>query len=485
MKFIITMVLFFSTLTLSAQTPKITWGPEYKATGGENLLLGTDGTHFYTINGDREKPSLTKFDLNCRLVSITPLGVNDNRGKREELFVYNVLKTEGHIYLITYGQNSKTGFGNYYYNELVNGRLTSPPTLFHSTPVKHEPRGTGTYSEYSRRFQFISSPNGKLVVHFNYAPVKDKKQLISVFVFDEKLKTLWHQEVTVEIEANYYVPTDVAIDNNGQAYLFAMDLTIDKNANRSEVLFLHVFNSDKHNKFTLFNHPETKYSSSQLYLTPENELIIAGLYRVEGESYDAQMGLHYCKFANGKITNKTYKFSEEFMSDLRITDSEKDNKFLTGFDPSTNFIFYPDGSFLFIAERNIHYADYTFNYASGFILSRFSSTGELISLNKITRYFQNKRDSDDQLSFSYFIKNHDLFFLFNTMVDENGEIPKKGTNVDLCEFPEAGKPGIKTLFNDKESKMLLSARFYLDLGNGKYLIRKSDDKLYNYGLINL
>lgn len=45
----ILLLLALSTSPLFAQLPKISWGPEYKTNGGENLILGSDTNTFIPL----------------------------------------------------------------------------------------------------------------------------------------------------------------------------------------------------------------------------------------------------------------------------------------------------------------------------------------------------------------------------------------------------------------------------------------------------
>lgn len=383
-------------------------------------------------------------------------------------------------------RNAKSNTSNFYYSELANGGLT-PPKKLYTVGIDQTFSNYYAYKEHAKSLQFNTSPNKKLVVKYNPGGADSKADLAktaTVAVFNEEMNTSWKKEFSLPSDLNKFVVTDVAINDNGEVFLqtFEFSYLKDKLSNFTTSLF--ILTKDGQSKYVINENQDKQCDANRIYIAPDNSAIVAGLYKDDNQYKTRQLGLFFAKYANKKIEPRFYPFTESYMASLRIYDEEVKNKCLESYESSSYYKFYPDGSFTFIAAGEYFITEFT---SAGFIIPRFSSNGELLSLGKISRMLRNGRDINHPQSFAFLTKGDDMYILFNSMLDESGKMPKGGISSNICHIPETGSGSMETLFTnkDKDSKMILSSMFFLDLGNGKYLIRKAFDEKYHYGIVEL
>lgn len=499
------LVLICTTLPVYSQKFQVKWGPEYKKEGGmfsADFLLGSDDKYFYVLSDPRGKANLLKFDFTCKLVSTSPVSFETGKTKAT---VSGLLRMGKKNYIILVARDKKADVINYYYTELVNGKINAGIKNFYAVPFKFN-FGAALSAAYgfssvdaSDASDFERSPSGNYAAILGTQITSNKDEIVKVSVLDDQLKISWEKTFPLPVsDRNIYIEQFI-VNDKGEVYLSAKQWDSKESYKKGIPKYKY-----KVYKFTEGGMKETDITlngdkapwDAGLFPAPEGGVYLGGFFTKTSTPKGSADGVFFSRVDEaGKVKSNAYDFTKEFLEGLQTKKQEKKDQGITSF-AIDYLVRLPDGSFSFIAEKfyvttvtttsSNGSTQTTYIYHSNeIVIPRFSAEGELISMAKIDKTFSAK-NSSITTSYSFFIKDNSVVLVYNDFKtrEERKEAGKgRAIYTDISYVDPSGKVVTDNIFTSKDVEKYYIPGASLDLGNGKSIVKAIKGKTYVYGII--
>lgn len=489
---------------LWAQKPKVVWGPEYKQENylkaPNDVMLGSDEKYFYVLTNWYEAPKILKFDYSGTLVDTKPTNYTKVGGPAK---INKMIRLGGRTYAIRIGRNNETKTRNYYANEFVNGKFEEGIKFYSTSTNLNFGKFLGLYYGYNVRdvTDFgnvnLSADGEKLAIVSSMIGSKENEEL-KVVVFDKKLKIIWEKDFTTTITDKNMKITNIVVGNNGDVSLLVSyrDPTFKPAKVMPEYTFKVMRLSREGMVTTDITTPKDEaIVTGSLFPTSDNNVYFGGFITTTLSAYSSRDGVFFSVIgADGRAQTKTYRFKPEFVKGLAT--GKQNNLFSMYID---HVMLFEDGTFALVAEKyssstttfdngvGVNDTKSTTYYSDHIVIARFSSTGELLNLDKVLKKYENNAFANA----TYFMaqSGNKIWLIYNTpkMKGEPEGLHVSGkVFTDIASINGSEKMKITNLFSNKDlSGKLFSHLGCLDLGNDKMVIQAFSKGKYQYSIITL
>ena len=459
--------LFALPLAAVSQTVTVSGSEEFTniiPAAGWNDFLGTDDAGNYYIVRKEGPISNEKVWLEKYLPSFKSVYTKNIAGGsgtfNENLMHRFTLMNKGKVLIFLEGWSKSAGE-----NSLLVKEVGEDGSLPENGVVLEKEPSTGQMKSANYTVSF--SPDGSKMLVLTEKPFKKgEMEGLRLQVFNTSdYSSAWKKDLTLENESERYPDNDVAVDNNGVAYLFK-DVKI---SGKEHHYFLYTNGTgvEKKAPVDLKTYFPTKY---KMAIAPDGNLAIAGNLNTLGQNGGDWRAIWYMKAnAEGTIVQN---YVEQLGPDLvRLVGSEKnaatDNFSLDNYT-FRDFLFKPDGGIILLAEQESSSSsvvgttqppvyEYTMEYGNVIAVS-FDGSGNRLWNNALIKHQQERTHDRDKHygSFAYQLKNNNLYLVWN-FTDLQSDIThpyrawfdRNGTriNIDNIYGDQAYYPTLLTVIN--------------------------------------
>ncbi len=498
--FILTSISF-----LSSQDYKPTWGPEYKFGGMYSIfsLVGIEGDYYYVLLHPKRSNTLLQYDMDHKLVNSTEL---DHTYNKKNVNISDIIHTRSGTYGYMYYYDKKEKKQRVFTSKFRDGKFGKLEELYnydYRTQINISLFGPNFNSD---RGELLVSRDSSIVAVTGIGASLDnnQKETMSIGVFNEQMELLWKKKQTFNFKDKNLRLQKTVVDNNGVIYILAKKYQKRMKKSDDDVpggyKIFRVTKEDMQSYDLDLGEGKIPVDVGIFFPQEDADFILSGFYN-DGEKANAIKGVFYASgVAEEGITSKNFnKFDADFMEGLTKKSRIKKDKGLRTTYDIDNFIEYYDGSIGFIAEEYYVTSSttttngrttttYTY-HSNDLIIPRFSTSGEMISLQKIPKTFRSR--SPRNASYTLAVYNSKVYLVFNDYKNREerkdlGVKAKSGWRyTDMVVINADGEIEYnETMFNSKEIELEF-VPFLSDYCAGRFLIGSMNARKYAFGLINL
>lgn len=514
MKKVIFILLTFLLMhsSIFSQPYDVEWGPVYKKDGLNSTfdLIGIQEDHYYMLMHHRKKGNtLLKYDMKHKLVSNKQFDIDY---KDRDILQVGIPKmkmietkngTFGYINILDKKKKEKV----IYMSKFEKGTFSEIKEIYNHYYKKRIKIVSTTYDKADRENDMVVSLDRNRVSFSDVVTNRDdnKKEEISVAVFDADMNLLWEKVQDLKHKDRKLQIRQTVVTNDGIVYVLGK--LFEKKKSKSlpgyDYKIFQVTESGM-KEIPISIGKSVAPTDAGLYFPDgtDADFILAGFYS-DDERKSGIKGIFYAsgKAGSGVKNAKIHKFDNTFLEDIaKKRDIKKERGIRLDFDIK-NFIQFKDNSIGFIAEnyfitthstRNSNGTTSTYYqyHSNALIIPRFTMDGELIKVQKIPKTF--KSSIRMNTSYTFALASNKVYLMFNdykTRKERSGKLgAAKWRYTDLVVINENGEIEFnETLFNNKEIDLEF-APYLSDFSEGKLLIGSIKTFGYNkyaFGLIKL
>lgn len=452
--FLIALLSFFTISTLIAQSHEVTWGGEYRRTGGlysNFFLAGLTDDAYHMLLYSRRETTLFSYDWNHRLIDTKSVAFGS---RSDETTVDRFIRTKNSNFAVlnkydrrarelrTYvSRFEQQGFAELQQIGTQALRVKDAEAVTESIRSENSPLST---SPDGSRVLFTQSNASRLS---NANRQRRESEEITVSVFDADFQPQWNNVFLLPYADFSTQVMSSAVSNTGEVYLLVR--VWKEFAERRQNAGLPPY---RYELFKISANGDTQKLEIDLGLRLAPQY--AGLYIPESSSYPVVVAGMYTdlerrsnlkgafivevndNFTLGK--SSTQEFSSTFLEDLVSNRANRRNRGLDSDFVIKSFVRFADGKLGFLAEETYTVTTYdttgpsmttrtrTIYHTNQIVIVTFSPDGELVAIQKIDKTF----DTYTALatSFATAVVDDQLFIVYNDEKtrQERREIRGKG-----------------------------------------------------------
>jgi hypothetical protein len=486
MIFLFLIVISFNTFSqYENDLIDIVWGAELHEDKNSSLekIIGSDDSGFYALKKYKGDYFLEHFDRELTRIKSVEINLKKFGSKRrfEDIILFAdklcLLSSEIRVSKMT----------KKFYLQTVNNLSLLPNDdefMVADFPLK------GYYEKREELFNLVISENqSKLLVYYDTPHDKFGKEKFGFIVLNENLVEIRNDFMELPVKENLFEMERFKVDNDGNVFLLGKaykDKRRDvRHGNPNFKFKLYVFyNHGKERAEKEISLPDKFITDIQMALLPEGNLVVAGFYSEEGTS--SILGSFYIKIDKNTyetIATKTEELGIDLITENMKEREEKKTK--KDADKGINvelfaydireFIITNDGGFILMGEQFYEedktidgkYSDATkiHYYYNDILALKMNIDGNVVWREKIGKRQETVNDNGYYSSFTYTIKNNNIYYIFNDNpknieYNGSGKIYNFKKNPDALTVvvklsPEGGQVR-KTLFASGQKDILIS-----------------------------
>ena len=514
---IIAITTFFFSGSLSAQDYKVEWGPTYKKEGGMfsyYYMAGATPDYYRMIMKPKKANTMLTFDYNHKLVKTTEVPFTFN-GKNVSpsdfietaagVFAYlpHYEKKASKMYEFVSKMDDDGNFGelkevNSYEYKIKIGALMLSGYGF-GTDLDDDK----STMETSKNLKFVLKASSQSYTENK----KNKKEGMSITVYDENFNPLWSKVETFNDQDDDDIDVvQFFIDNAGVVYAGAM-VWKDRSDREKGVpnydYKLYKITENNIEEFDVELEGNALPQDVGIFYGEDDNVYLGGLYSERGSAKHRANGVFYVKMnpeTGSVVSAKSYEFTPEILEGLIRNRKIKKGKGLSNFDVN-HLIFSDNGDFSFVAEEyyitthtrtvNGRTTTYYMYHSNEIIVPRFTKDGDLVNIQKIDKDFVSGTPANTSYTIAEY--NDNVYLVFNdkkTLSERNSNDVKGGKRsryTDLVVIDGTGEISFwETLFSNKE----IDTEFWPSLSeqvqnSNIILLHGAQKKQYQFGTIEI
>lgn len=501
-------ICLFATNLSYAQKYQVEWGPTYDKGGGMFTTfynLGHTDEFYYLMMTPRKDPTLLKYDFKHKLINSKEMSFVSKAGKT--MYPSSLIETASGNYITagSYDKKTKTVESELFlFDEGEFSRIRSLEANYSLKDYKYLSTSLDNSAKTSDKGYMISENKEFLALGFAYSKESKKSpDHLSVYVYNDEYEEIWHKDIELPYEEERFYIQEAMVSNTGEIFLTAK-IYLDK-ADREKGLpnydfkIIHIDKDDMTE--TALNLGSDKAAlETNLFLSKSSSEIQIGGFYTKKEANSGTNGIFFYNFDfnDEDVKPFIYAFDDAFLEDLiRDKAIDKGKGVSNAFDID-HLITFEDGSFSFISEEywitthtyvsNGRTVTYYIYHSGEIIIPRFSEEGELLSLQKIDKYYSSR--SPMLVSYKYAAYNNKIYLVYNDRKNkaEREEIGKGGIKARFTDITVIDGNGEiehqETIFSNKEIECEF-VPFYTFQANDKLIIGGLVKKGYQYGTMLL
>ncbi len=466
-------ILIFSLLLcqLSLFAQQVDWSPIIKKEGGWfgiAYLAGMTNDEYSVVAKARNRNEIVTYNHNHKLISTDQLDfkIGDQTPR-----LNSIIETKSSKYAIMTIKDKEKKELQVYASPFNKGKL-GKAVLIHEHDYKTRLLSIGaiTYGAYSLGIEFqglIHSPDKSKLVYLSYNPGKKKvKNALNIVVFDENMNTLWKKKTSFPYPVKDFSIEQMNLTDDGKVIIVGRHNI--GNSVRGYIYDYRIIEINENEKNdTAFKLEDGKIPSDMgLLKSSAEEIKVGGIYtnanlnnRLDG------VFIGTLDLTSGEINSQTYQFEDSFLEGLISNRKIRNGKGLGAEYIIREFLSFEDGSYSFVAENTYTSIDLdnsgggirnqTIFHTDEIIIPHFSSSGELLNIDKIEKDFSNVHSAYG----SYILakNNGKVYLVFNDLKKraERKDLGKKNSLfTDLAVINEKGElESQKTLFTSRDEDL--------------------------------
>lgn len=478
--------------TVDAQGINVDWGPKYKRPGGtfgDFKFLGIYGDYYYLVVQTRRENILLQYGMDHKLVDKTELKFRHNNYRLE---IKDIVTTKEGPFIYMHYYSDQHREWSVYASKFEDGFFSNPKEIFYES-FDDLPRAriSRAYDRFTllpvTQKDLVLSQDSNFVAFVNVIPSQDYRQddVISVAVWDSKMKLAWQAYFDFKFGDRDYDIKDAVVSNSGEVYFLA---SVDKRYDlRGKPISIKEKNLPNY-VYNIYKVTEDEIIENDIDIGRGNAIVDAGLFIEDETTDEILLGGFYTTndhktrlkgvfFTSGTKNlemgdAKIHEFNRRFLEGLASSRAINKNKGLPYNFDIKNLLRFDDGTMGFIAENSyvttsttpssIGYGGingglgnntltYTF-HTNDIIIPRFDSSGELINIEKIDKSFRSENVT--HTSYSLATVDNKTYLIFNDRKSrsETKKIKKKGRRfTDMAVIgPNGAIEYHETIFSNKE-----------------------------------
>lgn len=465
MKFLITLLLFYTTLSFSQKVDFASPEKSFQRTfikvigQNENGIFILRSTTAFNNKIDQLRLRDNKADIAFIGNNLSPIWTYNLSSFNGDEEIQDISLFNDSLY-VYYANINKEKSTNELYAQKINLKRGIPdtkPILIDEIKFDKKKNRGMFYLKYSKNSELLCSM-------YKQSDLDDEKLSINIKVLDTNLNVIWNNKYKTEYYEGVLFLNDFRIANDSNVYLLT-SLDLDKKMLRDKKYTINIANN-KSNKLTPILISLEKFFINDIKLEIDytnNQLVLAGFYS-ELNSFSSA-GIVYINIniknenAKPKIFTESFKakFLNEFNSEKTINrGTELINYFID------RIIIRTDGGVIILAESNyvtestnynsyyqLYTTSYTYHYDNVLLFS-INPNGK-IHWESIVR--KNQVSEDDAAFYSSYIINLDvdqIHIIYNKFI-------RKSTDVISCTINNKGETKEKIILKENDNVLIMPA----------------------------